>query len=177
MDAAALEPDLDLYSPGARAALDGHASGLESPMLLHSTGALLQAAGGQAGVSLHTTGLVQPYSPAGKVPTAAGLVQPLVPVSALGTAAPGTMRDTQPELSDDFVTAREQQTLASGAAAGLTPQSTAASRPSQVPVAVAAGRAAAVAAAIAASDAEAAAEAVATVDEARVEVGGYLERS
>lgn len=163
---------LGLGSPSSVAAAQaGLAPGLGSPMLLmHSPAAGAAAAGG---LSQQTPGLL-PVPLAGVRPLAAApavAAQPaaaMVPLSAVGGGAAGAAAPAgspplqqpahpQPALteqSDGFVTAREQQTLATGATAmAPTPLSTAASRPEDVAAAaqLAAAGAAAGAAASAAS--------------------------
>ena len=134
MDAAALEAGLP--SPEMAAAMAGHAPTLESPVLLGGD----SMPGKMAGVSQHTPGLLPTQQPAALVAEPA---HPMVPVSALGAAAsaaaPFSTPGVQSQLSDNFYTAKEHQMLASGAVAGPTPHSTAASRPQQPSVAAAAG--------------------------------------
>ena len=125
MEAAALEAGL--FVPSTAAALAGHAPGLESPALLQ--GATLPISTG-AGLSLQTPALVPGESDAAPLP------QHMVPVAVLGKPAPAASIRNQPEPSDDFYTAKEQQTLASKTVVACTPQSTAASRPKQLVTAV-----------------------------------------
>ena len=96
-------------------------------MLLHSAPAAAAESAPAAGTSQQTPGLLGG--------AAAEPVQPMVPLSALGGAAAGVAADRGqlsqlPEQSDAFFTAREGGTLATGAAdMGVTPLTTAASRP------------------------------------------------
>ena len=166
MNAAALEAGLD--SPvTAAAAAAGYAPGLQSPLLLQAEPA---AAGQAAGVSQQTPGLL----PAAPRAAADGSDAPaaMVPVSALGAAAgtgvivgAATAGAAAPEQSELFFTANDQQTGATGWAAGPTPQSTAASRPAQA--GAAAELPAAAAAAGAAAAASAAIMAAGTADPSR----------
>lgn len=148
----------------AAAAEAGLAPGLGSPVLLTHSPAAGAAPGG--GLSQQTPGLLFTAAAGPSAATAAQPAASMVPLSAVGgraadaAALAGSPSLQQPALpqpavteqSDGFVTAREQQTHATGASgAAPTPLSTAASRPDAATAAqlAAAGAAAGAAASVA----------------------------
>ena len=121
-------------------------AGLGSPVLLHTEPAGAAGPRQPSAVSQQTPGLLHQRS-LDAAAAGAEAAAPMVPVAALGAAAFGAAEAAeatppvagssaasaqvaaQEQASEAFFTAREQQTAATGLAAGPTPQSTAASRP------------------------------------------------